>query len=289
MQCFYQGTLWEDPPAASRHPNRTVQDQGGSTNDPAIAVSATLPQQFAHPTQSQVYGVVTQVESKWVVNILAGDLQLHEKSYQRQSAALKHLQQCLAKVWDLPAPPVAIPAGIHDQGGQPLQLGDRIQWSPRQTATIVDWHQPSSSLVIQVGTDPNWISMANPSHVQKLQASSVVFSVGMRVICREHPYAMDDWIIQSIRGKKAKCYSPATKEVVSIPLTELEIYSSEKAFPVFKPGEFVVLANLERWGWSSSAGHVLQVKYQHINGMVPVIDVETHSEPSYHCTDLVRV
>ncbi len=115
---------------------------------------------------------------------------------------------------------------------------------------------------------------------QQVETSDI--AVGDRVICREHPYAMDDWTVQNLNKKQATCYSAILNEKRKIPLAELELYTPEKEFPRWKSGDRVQLRYPRR---HVAPQQVFEVRYQHFNGMVPVTGTDG-IEYSFFCFDL---
>jgi len=127
----------------------------------------------------------------------------------------------------------------------------------------------------------------SPTVINEKPIESII-KVGSRVIYREHPRAMDDWTIQVIQGSRAKCFSANTQEHATLPLAELELYTLEKAFPQFDAGALVKFSDpsAHTWFLPDAENHIFEVKYQHLNGMVPVIDTSDSRDMSFHCTSL---
>lgn len=92
------------------------------------------------------------------------------------------------------------------------------------------------------------------------------FAVGDRVICREHPNAADDWIVQKVTQKRITCSSESQEEVAKKLLPEtLEPYTEQEAFPSFSPGDEVIDLNPIN---PSERARILTVKSTYKNGMV---------------------
>lgn len=101
------------------------------------------------------------------------------------------------------------------------------------------------------------------------------FRVGDRVICREHPNAADDWIVQTVTAKRITCSSESQGEAAKKLFPEmLEPYTEQKAFPSFSVGDEVTdlfPINL------SQRGRIFTVESTYKNGMVSLLDKDGFS------------
>ena len=111
------------------------------------------------------------------------------------------------------------------------------------------------------------------------------FRVGDRVICREHPNAADDWIVEKVTDKRITCSSESQNEAAKKLLPELlEHYSTEKAFPSFLVGDKVI--DLKPIN-PSQKGRIFTVESTYKNGMVSLIN-EDNISFSIHRIDLQK-
>jgi hypothetical protein len=141
-------------------------------------------------------------------------------------------------------------------------------------------HPAEKSLIrlINVADNSDSTIIENPP-----EPITTTLRVGDRVICREHPHSMDDWIIKEIKRSTATCYSPSTQQRAKLRLEDLEPYTPEKAFAKFKAGDRV------RDTQDYHEGGVFTVTQDtFINGMTPLNNAKGIGY-SLHCSELVLV
>ncbi|MBW4514605.1 MAG: hypothetical protein KME11_05210 [Timaviella obliquedivisa GSE-PSE-MK23-08B] len=114
-------------------------------------------------------------------------------------------------------------------------------------------------------------------------ASTTVVAVGARVICRRHPHAMDDWIVEKITAKLVHVFSPSINQRARLRLEQIELYAPEKAFPIFQSGDRV--KNISELASSTQKDIIFTVTGRHQNGMTSLEDDDGISF-SLHCSEL---